>query len=55
MPGVELFPPLLGKSGSVPDSHSPVIHPSSLKGKEKTTLPTAGSSQPPTAIPPVIQ
>jgi len=55
MPGVEVFPPLPEKSGTVPDSQSPDIHLLSLKNKEMT-LPTAtGSSGPSAAIPPFIQ
>jgi len=57
MPTVEPFPPLPGKTSSVPDSQSPDIHHlSSLKGKKKMTLPPATSpSRPPEAVPPFIQ
>jgi len=55
MPGVELLPTLPGKYSSIPDSQSPVIHLSCLKGKEKMTLPATSPSGPTTAIPPLIQ
>jgi len=55
VPGVEVFPPLLGKSSSVPDSQTPDIHLSSLKNKEMTPPTATGLSGPSAAIPPFIQ
>ena len=49
------FPTLLGKSGSVPDNQSPVIHLLSLKGKEKMTLPATSPLGPTATVTPSIQ
>jgi len=55
MPGLDVFPPLPGKSGKVPNSQTPDIHLSSLKNKEMTLPIATGPSGPSAAIPPFIQ